>query len=134
MDAVNGDRVTGILVALPRGGRILHLRKPGYRPGAKARSIPDVCALCNVSTQGCRLVPLREALGMMPSWAELCPGWSWCRSCVGHAVAIAGLPTEVLTWIVTAQPPQDAPGTAGPVPAGDPAPSDAPGRSGGGVR
>lgn len=60
-----------------------------------------VCALCNVSTQGCRLVPLREALDLLTTWRELCPEWRWCHMCVGHAVGIAGLSTEVLTWIAT---------------------------------
>lgn len=38
---------------------------------------------------------------MKPSGTDPCPGWTWCRPCVGHAVGLAGLAHEVLTWIAT---------------------------------
>ncbi|HYS41151.1 MAG TPA: hypothetical protein VEO01_36515 [Pseudonocardiaceae bacterium] len=91
-----------IFVAIPRGhGLILHLHSPGYRPGPKPRGIGDSAALCNYSIHGDPLVPLRDGLHLKPTGTDPRPAWRWCRSCIGHAVAIAGLDQEVLTWIAT---------------------------------
>jgi len=101
--AVLDDRppVAGLLTALPRGGQILHLYLRGYQPGAKRRSIRDNASLCNVSVGRCTLVPFADSLGMKPSDTDPCPRWTWCRTCIGHAVDLASLSTEVLTWIAT---------------------------------
>lgn len=89
-----------ILTALPRGGRTRHLHLPGYRPGKRPRSCAATSSLCGVSVLGCQLVPLPESIGMRPSGTDPCPGWLWCRPCVGHAVGLAGLATEVLGLVI----------------------------------
>ena len=91
-----------IFVAVPRGhGLILHLQSPGYRPGPRQRSIGDSAALCGYSVSRDPLVPLREGLHLKPTGTDPRPAWQWCRVCVGHAVALAGLDQHVLTWIAT---------------------------------
>lgn len=93
-----------IFVAIPDGhGLILHLHSPGYQPGGKARSTGDSAALCNYSVFGSQrrnlLVPLAEGLNLKPTGTDPRPAWTWCRSCIGHAVSIAGLDAPVLAMI-----------------------------------
>lgn len=91
-----------IFVAVPRGhGLILHLHSPGYQPGAKPRPTTYAHALCNISVHRDPLVPLPDGLNLKPTGTDPRPAWRWCRVCVGHAVAIAGLDHQVLTWIAT---------------------------------
>lgn len=84
-------------------GHTVHLQSPDYRPGKKSRSICDSASLCGVLVTGDR-EPLPEAL-KWPSPAPatlLAPAreWAWCKPCVGHAAAMAGLCRQVLESVV----------------------------------
>ena len=98
--------MTEIFAVKPNLGSVVHLSSPGYEPGKKTRSIRESCTLCNTGVARAEKVPLAEAL----TWPNPAPAsllvparaWSWCRVCVGHAVAMAGLSAEVLTQVVRA--------------------------------
>lgn len=94
---------TAILAVWPwRAGTVVHLHQPGYQPGKKRRSVQDGGALCNVSVHGCELVPLDEALALVPGGSPIGVPLRWCHVCVGHAAAIHGLLGQVLAQIVGA--------------------------------
>lgn len=98
------NAIQEIFAVKPNLGSVVHLSSPGYQPGKKTRSIRDSATLCNTSVARAEKVPLAEAL----SWPNPAPAallqperpWSWCRVCVGHAVAMVGMSTEVLVTVL----------------------------------
>lgn len=92
-----------IFAVKPNLGSVVHLSSPGYEPGKKTRSIRDSATLCNTGVARAEKVPLAEAL----EWPNPAPAallqparsWTWCRVCIGHATAMAGLSTEVLVLV-----------------------------------
>jgi hypothetical protein len=95
-----------IMAVKPNGGTVVHLAQLGYQPGKKRRSIRDDCSLCNVGVPRQERVPLSEALRWPnpDNGSAIRPGlpWSWCRPCIGHAAAIAGLGSAVLVQVAAA--------------------------------
>lgn len=95
-----------IMAVKPNGGTVVHLAQVGYQPGKKRRSIRDDGSLCNVLVSRQDRVPLADALRWPnpDDGSAVRPGlpWSWCRSCIGHAAAIAGLSSAVLSQVASA--------------------------------
>lgn len=97
-------------VPLSPFGHFAHLYLPGYQPGKKARSSGvhhPLCGSQNAPIDIDQVVPLALALQNWsnPDKATELRGpmaWEWCRSCVGHAAAVAGLQRSVLHQVTAA--------------------------------
>ncbi len=91
-------------------GATAHLYVPGYQPGRKRRRPGNRSPLCgsqNATVNPADAVPLGQAL---QNWrnpdqsTELRQPmeWEWCKACIGHAVALAGLQRSVLVQVAAA--------------------------------
>lgn len=90
-------------------GHTAHLHVPGYQPGKKTRPSADRSPLCgsSYSVNPDDVVLLSLALQNWPNPVERTElrepfVWSWCKSCIGHAVALAGQQRSVLHQVVAA--------------------------------
>lgn len=79
-------------------GRTVHLSKPGFQPGSKARSdlVGSMCGACIVHSTR-QPVPISEA------FAEIGFPLRWCGPCIGRAVAHYGLSATVMALVYTAE-------------------------------
>jgi hypothetical protein len=99
-------------------GRIIHLRLPGFRPGAKSRTMSDA-ALCGAADTHSgrtteidfdRALTLERAIPVDDDPRPTPPPIRrWCPRCVGHALAVFDLIDVALTLITTEIPSKGTP-------------------------
>lgn len=94
-------------VPLSPFGHFAHLYASGYQPGKKRRSSGmhhPLCGSQNAPITIDDVTPLSQALRTWPNPDVGTPlrgpvSWEWCRPCIGHAVALAGIQREVLAGV-----------------------------------
>lgn len=99
-------------------GSKIHLFHEGYQPGLKTRSTPDrnLCGQFTHRAQWERRIPLAEAVAAgwgtdeftpaTPDYVHVWKTWQWCRACLGHAIAVAGLLHQVTAMLVKGDEPK----------------------------